>query len=394
MRISSLTAAFEQGVHRVIADVDGVPLWFESADVALTPSTEAFASAMLIPAIARGETLTVEDALSPVWLSNVSQILPVFHEWWGYPELPPQPASVRTSGVAQSESTALCFSGGVDSFYTLLRSGHTINHLVFVIGFDMTLDDRARFEAFEPSLRAAASATGSHPVVIRTNLREHPAFAPVSWERTHGGAMAAIGHVLNGEAGRLLISASQTHAQTDPWGSHWRIDRFWSSEKLQVITAGAELHRYEKVREIAREPLAHAHLRVCWENREPSGNCSRCEKCVRTRLSLAECGELNHYSAFDGAASLLEDINALPHSNGIKLAYRSLLESPRLDRRLKRAIRRLIARNKKFMRRRERLAKIRKRLRQTSKWLAQNPLWQKLPWRLRLWIDSRIRHNQ
>jgi len=227
-----------------------------------------------------------------------------------------------------------------------------------------------------------AVAVSARPIVIRTNLREHPAFALVSWEQTHGGALAAIGHLLSDTIGQLLISASQTYSDTGPWGSHWRTDRFWSSEKLQVINAGGELHRYEKVGEIAHEPLAWAHLRVCWENRAPSGNCSRCEKCVRTRLLLAECGELDRYSVFEGSVSLSDDVDALPHSNGLKLAYPVLLKSSRLGRRLKRSVRRLITRNQRFEKRQQRLASIRTQLRQASQWLAQSPVWQKIPRRL------------
>ena len=198
MRISSITTTLEQGWRRVSADIEGKPLWFESADVALGPSPEAFASAMLIPAIARAETLTVEGSLSDVWLSNVNRILPVFREWWGYPELAPQPVGPGCDNTTRLESTALCFSGGVDSFYSLLRSGYAVDYLVFVIGFDMKLDDVARAAAFESSLREVADETGAHPIIIRTNLREHPVFAPVSWERTHGGALAAIGRLMIG----------------------------------------------------------------------------------------------------------------------------------------------------------------------------------------------------
>jgi hypothetical protein len=71
---------------------------------------------------------------------------------------------------------------------------------------------------------------------------------------------------------------------------------------------------------------------------------------VRTRLVLAECGELEKYSVLNGAGSLLEDVNALPHSNGIKLSYWEMLKSSRIDRRMKRAIRRLIARDDKRQR--------------------------------------------
>ena len=344
MRISNVSTSFDRGAHRVSADVEGAPIWFESADVSLTPSPEAFASAMLIPAIARGEPLTLEDSLSATWLANVGQILPVFHEWWGYPELPPRPARVRRDDAARSESTALCFSGGVDSFYTLLRSGHTIDYLVFVIGFDMTLDDRARFEAFGSSLRAVADEFGARPVVVRSNIREHPAFAPVSWERTHGGAMAAIGHLLSGVAGQLMVSSSRSFDDREPWGSHWMTDEFWSSDELRIIHFGAELKRYQKLARIAAEPILRRHLRVCWENREPVGNCSRCEKCVRTRLTLLDYGELANFPIFDGEESLARHIDALPPSHSNLKTHRRLVNQNNISPEIKQALRGLIER--------------------------------------------------
>jgi len=352
MRISSLTTTFERGVHRVIADVDGTPLWFESADVALSPSPEAFASAMLIPAIVRGEKLTLEDALSPIWLSNVKQILTAFNEWWDYAKIPPESAAASStvipSEIPRATKTALCFTGGVDSFYTLLRSGYEINYLVYVIGYDMRLDDVRRFAAFEPSLRAAAAAAGAAPVVIRTNLRELSSFSPVSWERTHGGALAAIGHLLGGVAGQLLISSSIPYNGDRVWGSHWRTDQFWSSERLSVINVGSEAWRNVKLKSIAGEALVREHLRVCWENREAAGNCSRCEKCVRTRLLLAGCGELDNYPGFKNGDSLLDDVNALPHSHSIINSYLQAARAPRLGWRLRLAAWRLLARTKIF----------------------------------------------
>lgn len=343
MRISSITKTFDQGIHRVCADVDGEPLWFESADVALSPSPEAFGSAMLLPALARGETLTLEDPVSSIWRSNIRQSLFTFNQWWNYQEILPEPFH-HPRQVTRATQTALCFSGGVDSFYTLLRSGYAIHYLVFVIGFDIKLDDLRRFEAFEPSLRAAADETGARPAVIRTNLREHSAFAPVSWERTHGGALAAIGHMLSGVAGQLLISSTDPFSMRTPWGSHWMTDAFWSSERLQILHVGAHVDRNCKLRAITDEPLARNHLRVCWENRNPVGNCSRCEKCVRTRLILADCGRLADFPVFDDEVSLLADMRALPHTGMVRPAYQDLKQRDNLRLEIKRELRKLIAR--------------------------------------------------
>ncbi|MFI5181292.1 MAG: hypothetical protein ACHQPI_07870 [Thermoanaerobaculia bacterium] len=332
--------------HRVTAEVDGSALWFESDDAALAPAADAYASALLVASLDRSVSLTMEDDVSPVWLSNVSRLLPVVSRWWGYPQSPLTLRPGPGATPARAGLTALCFSGGVDSFFTLLRSGRRIDRLVFVLGFDVPIGDSARFRAIEASLQEVARETGTRPIVLRTNLREHPAFAPASWERVHGGPLAAVGHLLRDEAGTLLISSSYPAAAGEtPWGSHWSIDHLWSSESVEVVHVGAEHHRNEKLRSIANEPLVRKHLRVCWENLSPTGNCSRCDKCVRARLNLEDWGALEGFTAFRDSSSLVDDIDALPPVRKSLSAYRRLAAHPHLSWRLRRALRRLIARS-------------------------------------------------
>jgi hypothetical protein len=345
MHVSRVTRVVDRGVNRVMAEVGGIPLWFESSDVELASAAEAFSSSLLIPALHREETLTMEDEVSPVWLSNVRSLLPILSRWWSYPAIQPGLQPGPLWGRDPAPKTALCFSGGVDSFFTLLRSGLRIDLLVYVLGFDVPLNDVVRFRAIEASVKEVAQETNVRPVFIRTNIREHPDVSAVSWERSHGGALAAIGHLLRDVAGQLLISSSYAYGSENPWGSHWMIDHLWSSDRLQVIHSGAQHRREGKLRAIAGEALLNKHLRVCWENRQPTGNCSICEKCVRTRLILADCGELAKYAVFQGDRSLIRDIDALPPLPREGETYRRLLESSNLSWRVRRAVRRLVARN-------------------------------------------------
>ena len=66
------------------ADVRGSELWFETADVELTASTEMFATALLPIAAGAGATIELEGALDPVWRRNAARILRVWNGWWGY----------------------------------------------------------------------------------------------------------------------------------------------------------------------------------------------------------------------------------------------------------------------------------------------------------------------
>ena len=47
VRVGAPRLEREGGTTRVVADVDGVPLWFASDDLALAPRPERFASAVL-----------------------------------------------------------------------------------------------------------------------------------------------------------------------------------------------------------------------------------------------------------------------------------------------------------------------------------------------------------
>jgi hypothetical protein len=359
IKVSNVRASSGYVSHRVTADVDGVPLWYESDEVELSPAPEAFGAALLLPALHRGRRLSFDAPVCPAWLSNVGRLMKVWRGWWGYPELPPR-AEARADARARGGETALCFSGGVDSFYTLLRGGHRPDLLVALHGFDIPLRDRRRMAAFERSLRVAAASAGAKAVVIRTNFREHPAAGRAGlWERAHGGALAAAGHLLAGRAGRLMISSTYSGRNQQPWGSSFMTDHFWSSGGLEVFHCGAEATREEKLQFLAGEPLAREHLRVCWENRSPEGNCSRCGKCLATMLMLAEFGLLDDFGAFARGADLVARVNALPYVNANVFKLDRLVRRGRLDPELNEAARRLVKRSLRVRRIRAYVSRLR-----------------------------------
>lgn len=311
LEIGAIREERQSGRQRIAADVAGQPIWFECADPVLSCATEGFGSVMLIPALHEARRLLLPGSVSREWQQNIARLMPILAEWWQYPELAPltpsDEAANETGAARSSGQAALCFSGGVDSFYSLLRGGTDPRLLVFVHGYDMKLEDEARFSAFRPTLEAAASVTGSRAIIVRTNLREHPEFNVCSWERTHGGALAGVCHLLTGSIDSMYISATYVLDDERPWGSHARIDHLWSSDRLRVAQCGAEIWRHDKLRAIMDEPLVRDHLRVCWENRMPSGNCSRCDKCLMTMIVLAQAGRLERFRVFDAGDPLRYD---------------------------------------------------------------------------------------
>ena len=345
VRVSNIRTGSNRGTHRLLAEVDGAPLWYESDDIQLSVSSDAFVTALLLPALHAKRRLILEAPVSKLLLSNIEQLTEIWQKWWAYPKLVPDAPTRRDDSTLPGRGTALGFSGGVDSFYTLLHKKQKPNFLVTVHGFDIALNDEARLTAFKPSLYAVAEAFGAKPIIIRTNFRDHPTAGAAPWLRAHGGALAAVGHLLSDHVDQLTISATFGYRFWQPSGSSFLTDHLWSTDRVRIIHYGAESLREERVRFLAHEPLARNHLRVCWENRAPHGNCSHCEKCLITMLLLSECGVLDDFSVFEGKNVLAERIDALPYLKTFIVTTGGIVKRGQLKPTLARAARDLLKRS-------------------------------------------------
>lgn len=349
IRVETIRHERDDALSRVTARVEGFPVWFETRDAGLRPAPEALASAFLIPTVARRARLELSDPLDPVWLGNAERLLRVVRglwRWRGAPPLAPPSVDPPPPRVAR---TGLFFSGGADSFHALLRSGASIDVLVTVAGFDFPPGDVTRAEAVERMAREVAAARGARAIFVRTNVRAHPLFRTPTWSRLFAGAMAAVAHLLSGDVGRMLFAGSCP----DPGlsarvGSSPTLDPLWSSAALETAGVGHHDRRIDKLRAIASDPLVRRHLRVCWHNTTPTGNCSRCNKCVLAMLVLAEAGLFDGHP-FDGPEVLAERLDGLRRTPDRIASFAELGESPRLDPAVAAAVRRFVRRSRHEM---------------------------------------------
>ncbi len=346
LRIGPVRSSVVAGVARVEAVVSR-PVWFESSDVELEPSPEAFASALLLAAASDSIPLEVADPVSATWREGVQHILETWHEWWGCSTDVVRAATTdRDIGDAasstRSREVALCFTGGVDSFHTLLCHEPRPSVLAYCHGYDIYLHDEVRAAAWCRSFATIARELDTRPAWIRTNLRTNEPFAGLDWERSHGGALAALGHLLGGTVGVLLVSTGLPDDQAIPWGSHPRVDARWSSDRVEIRRYGGDRTRLQKVGDIVGHELPQQHLRVCWEHGRPTGNCSRCDKCLNTMLLVDAWGAAPEFAVFDWSGRLDRHLDEVPTTLYVR-TYRDLLETAP-PRRVARAIRRLLRR--------------------------------------------------
>ena len=267
-------------------------------DAVLTANTEAFVSCALLPCMkSGGGDLAIAGEISAKYLSALPVIQDIFCKW----DTSLQRVRVKNAvpvkrGGSTGRRVGVFFSGGVDSFYTLLKHQAEITDLIFI---DMWQDNPVLRDKISTKIREVASAFGKNIIAIETNVREllrpYVKWGPLG----HGSVLAATGHLLSPFFERIYIAASLTYADLLPWGSHPVLDHWWSSEAVEFVHDGCEANRIEKVGRLSDCDIALKNLRVCWRNPGSAYNCGRCEKCLRTMINLQVHNALDRCTAFD-----------------------------------------------------------------------------------------------
>lgn len=290
--------------------LNGVELWLryprEYREYVST-SADPWIAMLLWPAMRLGRRLVVDAVGSSKFLEAIPTLMSIMHCW----DNRFNPVEVQTQGTSSRECAggmvASFFSGGVDSFYTVLK--HTspsvsgagaLTHLISSRGLDIPLSAPGLWERVRTHLRDAAQHLGCTWVEVATNVREVVPGSLVGWSMHYGAVLASIALGIKGGWRQIFIPAAQTYADLYPGGSHPLLDPLWSTESVRVANDGAEATRIQKIQwRIARSDVALQHLRVCWENRDSKYNCGRCEKCIRTMVSLKIAGVLDRCATFD-----------------------------------------------------------------------------------------------
>ena len=170
------------------------------------------------------------------------------------------------------------FSGGVDSFYTLLKNlaenKEKITHLIFVHGFDIPLWNTLLFDSVYSRMKKVAEHLGVELIPVKTNIREiNDPY--VEWIMGHGGAVASVALFLRQGFKKIYIASSASWKQLIPNGTHPYLDYLWGTEIFELINDGNEANRTEKVKKyIAISDIALQNIRVCYHN---YGNVYNCE---------------------------------------------------------------------------------------------------------------------
>lgn len=195
----------------------------------VSTQSDPVAATLLVPAMRRHEDLVVEGEVSPRLAFNLPRIRDICHTWWK-PEFSRINISVTqrcATEAAPKRTGATFFSGGVDSFYTLLKhksrdSQVPLTHLIFLRGVETRLNKIGDTSESEEWVRQVADRTGTKVITGETNVRTVANIANhnVHWEPYyHGHALAAIGMFFAEGLGHICIPSAFTYNHLVPHGS-------------------------------------------------------------------------------------------------------------------------------------------------------------------------------
>lgn len=294
-------------------------LWFSvphSAHDMLSPLADAALVGLLLPAMRQGLDLQVEGRVSTDLYASldllqhaVCRTFPVY-----------QRIHVRCAEfddtTDRSPGVGMGFSAGVDSFAALVHHHldpdpgvRRLTHLLFnnVGSHGHSPASTTLFRKRFTRVERATSSLGLPLIALDSNLDEHfrldAGYTMTAFLQTGFMRNAAAAHVLASGIGTWLYSASTS---IDPVGIHPMPDSsemeplalpLLSSARLTARTTGLET-RLAKTLAVADLPAdLRRFLDVCFHEVEgPPINCSQCEKCMRTMLTLEIVGDLDSFT--------------------------------------------------------------------------------------------------
>jgi len=226
-----------------------------------------------------------------------------------------------TAKVAQS------FSGGVDSFSTLINHLAEQPELVTLIGSDIYFDDKEGIKNITRNTKETAKQFGLKHHIVHSGFHSFlnedsltglifPIINDGWWHAIQHG-VGLIGHIAPiayiEKIKTFYFPSTLTSKEFNSkvsCASYPIIDNGVHVAGMRTIHDGFELMRQQKVKNICDFCDSHKTsipLRVCWQSRGGE-NCCKCEKCFRTMMAIiAERHDPNEFN-FCYDKSLSDDI--------------------------------------------------------------------------------------
>ncbi len=275
--------------------------------------------AILLYAMGLGKPLKIHGVLSRVAMRNLEELQLAWCCWnpEAYKKIEIIPDRIDNSYKSHKEEKAIsAFSGGVDATFTALRhtkvlpdsTRYPLRSVLMVHGFDVDLYNFSAFEQLAKRVQPLLDDLSLDLRTVRTNSRD---LKIQDWNDSHGLELAACLQMYSDEFEFGLIGSSHSYDVLRlPWGSNPVTEHLMSGNALSIVHDGCGFVRTDKVGIIKDSSVACRTLKVCWAGVDQSGNCGKCEKCVRTQMNFLAAGMSDALPCFPKKLDVETIINA------------------------------------------------------------------------------------
>jgi len=302
-----IQASYETGL-------DKGTLWYdfplEYKDYLVLENSDAFFVGLLLLAMKRGENLYIKNKVSEKLFYNVTTYL--------IPALILSSSEFKSIEIIVDElnvenlniykATATGSSCGIDSTATIidhldLKNSYSLNYLTYLnAGSHGTWNGKITQNTYDNRLKKVRefSSELKLPLIeINTNIGE---ILGNDFQKAH--SLRNLSCILNLQ--KLIKTYYYASAyrfdffkldknDTSSWDI--LITKFLSTESIDFISSMSQLNRIDRTKIVAEFKPAHRFLDVCTSpDLQGKINCSRCDKCMRTQLTLDVLEKLDTFN--------------------------------------------------------------------------------------------------
>ncbi len=284
-------------------------LWFEVSQcpsLSLSNNADSALLALLLPAMLANENIHINDEVSEQLLFNLNgpyqtlvlQQIPFLNRINISAERCSSQAAIGTGVITG-------FSAGIDSFCTTcdyLEHGPKqlqITHLIYNNVGSHGLGEERLFKERYQQLYSTAKKWNLPFIMVNSNMDDFYGKV-LDFQLTHTIRNAAVPLLLQNHIAHFLYSSAYSYqdAFIGPSYDMAYSDLFslplLSTESLQSHSVGSEYSRVEKTLKVSQNAFSYDVLDVCVKG-DSANNCSHCDKCLRTLLTLDLVNKLELY---------------------------------------------------------------------------------------------------
>ena len=272
---------------------------------------DAFLLALLPYAMAFDKNIEIDAPVSEkLYYQLVNYYMPALKKFSNYYDcIDINPKSLDSTNYVIENGVGTGFSGGVDSFYTVLKNinikekSYRLTHLTFFnVGANGSFGGEKANDTFNRRTEVFKEYSKQKKLkflTVNSNVSEH---AKMSYNYIHTFRSISAVLALQKIFSKYYYSSTATINDfgfnvVDSANYDFFSLKNFEVEGMNLYSVGNDCERIDKQKFICKFEDTYNLLNVC---NKKSCNCSRCEKCIRTMAGFFCIGELDNYkNVFD-----------------------------------------------------------------------------------------------